>query len=296
MALIENLQDIKAIKEEIKTSIENKGVDTTNSTFADYPELIDSIETGGGEVDFAITNCRDLFIGGERTEELSTFYKIVKPIDGYRMFGASSNTTCATSQEELNYINKIDFSECTSLANGFGRVSYSNFPSELILDLPNCLSVDSIFYGYALCYNTKKVVFKNSNKVTDWDYCFYGGLNSNLDNRNKKIEEIELDMSACTNCTNFFNMTSHTYSGCMYLSKITFTGSFGGDSNTNTLTLDLSKLEAMTKDSFVSMFESLGTNTNGKTRIIQISTTIYDTMTEDELAIATSKGYTITSA
>lgn len=251
---------------------------------------------GGGSSDFSITNCRDLFVGGERTEVLSEFYKVVKPKDGYRMFGASSNTTCSTSQEQLNYINKIDFSECTGLANAFGRVSYSNFPNELILDIPNCLTVDSIFYGYALAYNTKKVVFKNSDKVTDWDYCFYCGLNAIDDNKNKKIEEIELDMSSCTSCTNVFYMTTHNYSGCKYLNKITFTGSFGGNSTSNSLTLGLAKLEAMTKESLIEMFESLGTNTNKKTRIIQINSTIYDTMTEDELAIATGKGYTITAA
>lgn len=43
MGLVEDLNEIKAIKDEIKQSITNKGIDTNNKNFSEYPSLIDSI-------------------------------------------------------------------------------------------------------------------------------------------------------------------------------------------------------------------------------------------------------------
>lgn len=295
MALIENLQDIKSIKEEIRTSIENKGVDTTNSTFFDYPELIDSIQAGGGE-EYTIEDCNYLFIAGSRLDVIDKWFKYIKPTTAIYMFGATANSSSNATLEQLNYINRIDFTKCTKMNDFLSNTTYNNFPEEIVLNIPSCTTLDSFLKGYAGTKNLKKVILKNSNKVTDWDQCFYTGFNTDSDERNKKIEEIELDMSGCTSCNNIFNMTSNTYSGCKYLRKIIFTGSFGGSSSTSSLTFNISKLESMTKEGIIEMFESLGTNTNKKTRIIQINANIYSTMNEDELAIATNKGYTITSA
>lgn len=258
--------------------------------------LVENGAGGGSSEDFVIEDCRYLFYEGVRTDMLSKLYKNLKPTNAANMFGAGTNAASSTTQEELNYINKIDFSDCTNMNNFLQRVTYNNFPTELVLDLPKCTHMDSFMYGYAGTRNLKKLILKNTSKVQDWDNALYTGFNNANENSQKKIEELELDMSACTSCSNFIHNTTNSYSNCPYLTKIVFTGSFGGNSTTSTLTLNLSKLEGMTKDSFVAMFESLGTNTNKKTRIIQISSTIYDTMSEDELAIATNKGYTITSA
>ena len=45
--LIDNLNQIASIKSDIKSAIENKGVDMTGLSFADYPGAISSIQTGG---------------------------------------------------------------------------------------------------------------------------------------------------------------------------------------------------------------------------------------------------------
>ena len=49
----------------------------------------------------------------------------------------------------------------------------------------------------------------------------------------------------------------------------------------------------MTKESFINMFNSLGVNTKAKTRIFKIKQEIYESMSEEELGIATGKGYTV---
>ena len=46
--LIDNLNTIVSIKSDIKSAIENKGVDMTGLSFPDYPAAISSIQTGGG--------------------------------------------------------------------------------------------------------------------------------------------------------------------------------------------------------------------------------------------------------
>ena len=46
--LIDNLNTIVSIKTDIRSAIENKGVDMTGVSFPDYPAAISSIQTGGG--------------------------------------------------------------------------------------------------------------------------------------------------------------------------------------------------------------------------------------------------------
>lgn len=48
--IVENLNQINTIKEEIKTSIVNKGGDLTGKHFTDYPDAIDNLPSGGGKI------------------------------------------------------------------------------------------------------------------------------------------------------------------------------------------------------------------------------------------------------
>ena len=51
MSIQTEITRLNTAKSNILTSIENKGVDTSSvSTLDDVPELIDSIETGGGVI------------------------------------------------------------------------------------------------------------------------------------------------------------------------------------------------------------------------------------------------------
>lgn len=47
--IVENLNKINTIKEEIKTSIVNKGGDLSGKHFEDYPSVIDNLPSGGGQ-------------------------------------------------------------------------------------------------------------------------------------------------------------------------------------------------------------------------------------------------------
>ena len=70
MSLFENLNSIYSIKNDIKSALENKGVDMTSYSFPDYPSVISDLSGGGG-------NLSELWVG-----ENGTYY----PDQGYDGF------------------------------------------------------------------------------------------------------------------------------------------------------------------------------------------------------------------
>ena len=89
MALIEKLQ-------EIKTKIESGA-------------------GGGSGDDLIIEDCRYLFYSGYRFDVIDKLYKLLKPTNANYMFGSTSNATSNATLEQLNYISKIDFSNCINI-------------------------------------------------------------------------------------------------------------------------------------------------------------------------------------
>ena len=283
---------IKSKINDIKTSIVNKGVDVpSDATLEDLSGLIENIETGGGGEEYTIDDASYLFYECARTNLFSIFKNHFALTNCRDMFSSSANHSDNVITTED--INNLDLTNVTTCYNMFKTSTFTRVTGDLVFNIPKCTSLYYFAYGYGLG-DVTSITFLNSNKVTNWQQCFYSGFNKEADAQNKKIEILRWDMSACTNCNNVFCAASHTYSGCKFLHTIDFQGgSFGGSSSISTLTLDLSKLESMTKESFINMFNSLGTNKNGKTRIFKINQTIYESMSEEELAIATGKGYTV---
>ena len=292
MTTFEIIDLIKSKINDIKTSITNKGVDVPAAAkLEDLPELIETIETGGGGEEYVIDDASYLFYECSRTNLFSIFKNHFSLTNCRDMFSSSANHTdnIITTED----INELDLTNVTSCYNMFKSSHHFKVTGDLVFNIPKCTTLYYFAYGYGL-NNATSITFLNSNKVTNFQQIFYSGFNKIDDAQNKNMTILRWDMSSCTNCSNVFCAASHTYSGCKFLHTIDFMGgSFGGDTTTSTLTLDLSKLEGMTKESFVNMFNTIGTNTKGKTRIIKVNETIYNSFTEEDLSIATSKGYTI---
>lgn len=299
----EEVKRIQNAKEDISAAIVEKGGVAPTGTLDTYGDAVRALPSGGGD-DFKITNGQYFFYNGNRLDILvNDSNKLAFEGACNAVFASNSNNT-NSYKYSLN-INNVDFSKVTNLYEFMKNTQFLYLPNELIIDAPLNVNMEYAFYGYPLCCDdmyvdggtcsiVKKVTIKNSSKVSNWTQCFYTGFN-NINNRyNKRIEEIEWDMSGATTCNYVFCMSLNTYSGCKFLKKIIFNGSFGGNTSTSSLTLELDKLESMTKDSYIEMFNSLSINKNKKTRTFVINETIYDTMTEDELAIAEDKGYTVT--
>ena len=84
------------------------------------------------------------------------------------------------------------------------------------------------------------------------------------------------------------------------LCNITFSnnGTFGNNSTTESLTLDLCQIWTSSATSNVTRYtnlaNSIGNNTSGLTRNIKLNTNLYNVLTDEQKAILTDKGYTIT--
>lgn len=292
MTTFQIIDSIKSKINDIKVSIKNKEVEVPEDTkLEDIPNLIDSIEVGGGGEEYVIEDASYLFYECARTNLFNDLKKHFKLTNCRDMFASSSNHSDNVITTED--INELDLTNVTSCYDMFKTSSLLKVTGDLIFDIPKCTTLYYFAYGYGLSDATS-ITFLNSNKVTNIQQIFYGGFNKDTDAQNKRMTVLRWDLSACTNCNNVFFSASHTYSGCKFLHTIDFMGgSFGGNSTTSSLTLDLSKLESMTKESFINMFNSLGTNTKAKTRIFKINQAIYESLSEEELGIATGKGYTV---
>lgn len=158
---------------------------------------------------------------------------------------------------------------------------------------------------------------KRTKKIKNMNSCFFlFGINSSIQNENNIVDFHNVDFSECEDWKNAFGGTSNSlafwghirnldmcaatkisssFVNTAHIKEISFKGSFGGNSTTESLTLNLSFCTGMSKDDFINTFNTIQQNINENTRIIKIPTTIYEELTENELAIATNKGYTITS-
>ena len=100
----------------------------------------------------------------------------------------------------------------------------------------------------------------------------------------KSLESVNLstlDTSQVTSTTSAFN-------GCTLLANIIFPENLFPNTGLNDLNLSYSPL---THDCAVDIFNKLATRTNSPT--IQLSTTTKGYLTEDEIAIATAKGWVV---
>ena len=158
--LIDNLNLINSYKSDIKSAIENKGVDMTGVSFGGYAEKIGEIETGGGGLtqqdvteknwDWDIINNRASFVGSYIFQQNSIIRRVNLPdcktvySDAFYMCSNLSQISLPkceyisfrafVSCSSLEY---VDLPECTVVSESAfmscRKISYAN--------LPECLTV-----------------------------------------------------------------------------------------------------------------------------------------------------------
>ena len=303
MTTFEIIDLIKSKINDIKVSIINKGVNVpTNSKLEDIPTLINSIEAGGGGSEDWKIDCASYFFGEtagnkDNKENFNNIIKhIYKPTNLTYFCENKSVTTGWLTKEIMDKIINLDLSECTNLSYGFtfnGNILDGNFN----FNLDKCTNLSYCFRGLTkgqVQLNSDEGIILNFNgstgNVTNAAYAFVGYTTSSY-SKGSKIREIKnLNLDKVTSCNYIVGYNEN-------LRRFTFDGSFGGKSTTATLTLDFTYGMngdcVLEHDSIVEMFNSVSLNTNGKTRIFKLSQSVYESLSEDELAIATSKGYTV---
>ena len=303
MTTFEIIDLIKSKINDIKVSITNKGVNVpTNSKLEDIPNLINSIEAGGGGSEDWKINCAAYLFGEtagnkDNKENFNNIIKhIYKPTNLTYFCENKSVTTGWLTKEIMNKIINLDLSECTNLSYCFtfnGTILDGNFT----FNLDSCSNLSYAFRswtkGQKQLEDGEGVVLDfngSTGNVTNASYAFVGYTTSSYSKGSKIIEVKNLNLDKVTTCNYIVGYNEN-------LRRFTFDGSFGGKSTTATLTLDFTYGMnggcVLDHDAIVEMFNSVSTNTNGKTRIFKLSQEVYESLTSDELSIATSKGYTV---
>lgn len=248
--IYENLTLLLDVRKNIKTSIENKGVEVGDVPFTEYYSKIDDIVP-------IVTLPNGTKFKDSTFEELPDGFDFSEITDASYMFSNCKNLLDA----EIT----IDASNITNMSYMFENCSHIVLPPHII----------------------------NSSNVTDmsgmFNYC------SMLD------YVLEMDTSNVTNMSNMFlncsslttvpafdtsNVASMNYM-FRYCTTITNLGGFIGLK----VNLDLSPSDLITRESMLNVFNEAATITNGYS--ISISQTVYDRLTEDDIAIAVAKGWNV---
>ena len=232
--IAENLQKIVDIKQDIKTAIENKGVDMTNTPFTEYSTKINEITTGGGGSSTfvipdgmkfqgsTITSVPENFDFSEVTDMSHMF------MDCYNLESANINTNSATNMDYLfcNCCNMITApelktSKVTSMESMFrGDFSYKMKINTLPLyDTTNVTNMKNMFFYNSQLetipsFNTSNVtdmsgMFSDCSKlktIPQLDTAKVTNMNSMFSNNQKLIEIPQLDTSNVIDMQSMFYM------------------------------------------------------------------------------------------
>lgn len=240
--IAENLQEIIDIKSNIKTAIENKGVDMSNTTFGDYANKIGEISGGVAKID----------VGGLGLK-----------------FGYSTFTTIP---------DVFDFSNITDMSNMFyGCRNLTEIP---LFDTSNVENWSSAFR------NTYKPIIPefNTRVARDFTYLFYYSYIEN-------IPELKCG---------YVNSMDNAFYNCMYIINVGGFKDFGKafTSSTGNRTLSIKDSASLTYESCMNIINKvydLNNTTYDDTATIRLHSTPFSLLTSDDIAIATNKGWTITT-
>ena len=179
MTTVEKLNNLISIKSDIKTAIENKGVDMTGVSFPGYASKIGEIASGIGYTDRDIIEARYQYnIANSASFVYSSAfeYKLVETVDLPNCLYVGRNTFCYCAS-----LTTVNLPVCTSLhSNAFrncGNLSsvslpnvvrmsgycFANCVSLQTISLPNCSYVSrNAFWG---CTNLKTIYMGTARSV-----------------------------------------------------------------------------------------------------------------------------------
>ena len=291
--IAENLQTIQNIKQDIKTAIENKGVTVGDSSFTDYPTLINNIpqeNTGGGtptKIDVAATGIK---FGNSTFTEIPDLYNFESATDMSYMFYSCKNITT---------ISPIDTSNATNMERMFAYCSQlTTIPT---LDTSNVSNMSHMFDG---CTDKlQSIPSLDTSNVTTMNGMFSScrklqsipNLNtSNVDNMSEMFGYCyELTTIPMLNCSNVTNMSY--FFGYLNINTLTYLGGFK-DLKISVTSDFLNLCPNLTVESLMNVINNVYDLTaNGLSgKSMKFGSTNLNKLSEEQIAVATAKGWTLT--
>ena len=306
MTIAEEITRLSNAKANIKQAIENKGVEVSDSALLDeYPALIDSIEVGGGG------GGADPFyeiMWNMATNNNTNYSHLFRDYNGTELDVSNWDTSKVTDMDSMFY-------SCYSLIS----LDVSNFNTSKVADMS---------YMFNGCYSLTQLDVSNfdTSKVTTMVYMFgdcrkLTSINvSNFDTSNvtsfqamfSNCESLtELDLSNFNNskvttmtmmfyyCKSLMSLNLSTWDvskvNASYMISNIFKGctalvDFMAPKNIS-IDMNMSDCNNLSHDSLMSIINNLITTTSSKT--FTLGATNKAKLTDEELAIATNKGWKI---
>ena len=331
MTIADQITRLTNAKAAIKESIENKGVDVSDTALLDeYPALIDKIEVGsGGSGDTTTYEHPDFYelrtIGG--TDYAGLFHSY----SGRSLDLSNFNTSNVEDMSYMFYyclrLEQLDLSNFnTSNVENMSYMFYSSpYLTQLDLSNFNTSNVEDMSYMFYNCnsltsldlssFDTSKVInmshmFRGCESLTTLDVSSFDTSNVTsmiyMFNNCESLTTLDVssfDTSKVTSFNNTFayceSLTSLDLSNWDVSKATSFSSAFF---NCTALTdlqapkninapIDVSKCPNLTHDSLMSIINNLATVTS--TKKLTLGTTNLAKLTNEEKAIATNKGWTL---
>lgn len=149
--LIDNLNTIESVKTDIKSAIENKGVDMTGVSFPGYASKIGEISGGGGWDQKSITEGTNIIINLDNSASFvaSDAFIYKKTIKTVNLPYATSVGSYAFMS--CNSLSQVSLPVCTKLDD----VAFANCSSLTSIDLPVCSYIGGFAFQY--CYSLSQI-------------------------------------------------------------------------------------------------------------------------------------------
>lgn len=260
----ENLQAIIDIKSDIKTAIENKGVDMSNTTFSNYANKIGEISGGVGKID---VGAMGLKFGNSTFTTIPDVFDFSNITDVSGMFNGCKN---------LLEIPLFDTSNVTDMSYMFdGCKTLLEIPS---FDTSNVTDMSAMFQSAGLV----RFPQLNTSKVVDIGFIF--SLCEKL------VSTSLLDCSNVTGADVIFqsNNSLTDIAGFLNLGK--------QELDTEYPFYYLYEAPNLTRQSCINIFNTIYDLSNTARRYnINLHTDVYNRLSSDDIAIATNKGWIVNS-
>lgn len=320
--IAENLQKIVDIKQDIKTAIENKGVDMTNTPFSEYSTKIDEITTGGGT--FVVPD--GMKFQGSTFTTIPDNMDFSEVTDGKGMFEDCKNLTVA----------KIDCQNMNTLYNGFynctGLAKIELLNTENVTNMTQlfrecikleeinyfetsaCTSMNGMFNNYTNNGKSKLKYIPNFNtsNVTDFSAFtrYSGALEEFPEIDTSKAISIWHMISSCDELkkvplldfSSVLNKSSDNYQYFLYYNpKLTDVGgflnlgkAFTGKTNTSIIIKFNQQLTPESVYNIANTIYDMTTNSNYTGQaILNMDKVVIDRVPEETLSMFTTKGWSI---
>ena len=163
--LIDNLNTIKSIKSDIKSAIENKGVDMTGVSFPDYASKIGEISGGGGvnpsgSLEISENGVYDVYSYASASVNVPqsvTGFTQKEITEGVQIVNLSNSASYVRPFvfEKDSYLQTVNLPNCTSV----GENAFADCSNLTTVSLPECKTIGSD--AFSGCRNLQNINIEN---------------------------------------------------------------------------------------------------------------------------------------